>query len=60
MFPKRNQTQRRNQQQKIKLDVDLSNIIETRRGRRSTRAQKGKEKLRKMMDLERARDRAGL
>jgi len=45
---------------KIKLDVDVSNIIESRRGRRSTRAQKGKDKLRKMMDLERARDRAGL
>ena len=47
---------------KIKLDVDVSNIIESRRGRgrRSVRAQKGKEKLRKMMDLERQRDRYGL
>ena len=45
---------------KIKLDVDVSNIVESRRGRRSTRAQKGKDKLRKMMDRERALDRAGL
>ena len=44
----------------IKLDVDVSNIIESRRGRRSTRSQKGKDKLRKMMDRERALDRAGL
>ena len=40
--------------------IDVSNIIESRRGRRSVRAQKGKDKLRKMMDLERQRDRYGI
>ena len=41
-------------------EIDKSNIIESYRGRRSVRAQKGKEKLRAMMDRERALDRAGL
>ena len=43
---------------KIKLDVDTSNIVESRRGRRSVRAQKGKEKYRRMMDKDRAIGRA--
>ena len=43
---------------KIKLDVDTSNIIESRRGRRSVRAQKGKEKYRRMADRDRAIGRA--
>ena len=43
---------------KIKLDVDTSNIVESRRGRRSVRAQKGKEKYRRMMDKDPAIGRA--
>jgi len=45
---------------KISSKIDTANIIDSGRRGRSTRAQKGKERLRKMMDRERALDRAGL